>query len=380
MERRKICVMLAISLALTGILGSGKSYASEIEDFITGSEETIPVQNDVISETYRTIYANDDSSEDDKDIPDDVVKMVVKTNPVDENGNEAGGTETLEVTGESSMPDPSEMGLYAQDVVNMVMPVVSDETYDFVLDSQNLLSRYSVNKDSYEKSSLYFTNSTGDKMHTGISDPAIAKNKSTVPVLLYVTLQVENEYGWPVNYTDMDSVEADGKTNISFALIPVGGDDDDRIIYKDRMIAIDETGKAEMVLYLPGTVDNFDLIGDKYMAKEDADWSSLGFAITGACNTNANWSDINDRSEMGETLRIHVSYRMDLLDEEQEKMINNGLVPDPETGIISFDVNEGREEQLDTYEESNENTKNNTEENTDNTDINENEEETADGL
>ena len=244
------------------------------------------------------------------------------------------------------------------------MPVRPEDAYDFVMDSDDLLSRFSVYKDSYEKASLYFTNTTGEKAHTCISDVAMAKNKSSVPVLLYVTQQVENEYGWAVNYTDMDSVESDTGKNISFALIPVSansvipGDDTEDIkvedqegadgqeaesalsedykIFKDRMISIDETGKAEMILYLPGTPDNFDLINDKYMAKEDAVWSSLGFAVTGACNTKADWSEMDERSNAGETLGIHISYRMDLLSEEQEEMISNGLVADPETGVIVF--------------------------------------------
>ena len=104
------------------------------------------------------------------------------------------------------------------------------------------------------------------------------------------------------------------------------------------MISIDETGKAEMVLYLDGTPDNFDLINDKYMAKEDAVWSSLGFAVTGACNTRADWSDVDERSDIGETLSIHISYRMDLLNEEQLEMLNDGLKPDPDTGVILFDI------------------------------------------
>ena len=369
MDRKKISILLALTLLLTGTIGTRSGLASERPGVISEVLETVPADNEsltdsdeaedsaesgdrVISETFRTTPATDggsDETDDSGSRPDGVVQMVVRTTPVDENGNEAAGTETYEVTGRSSTPDESELGLYAADVVNMVMPVVQDETYDFVMDSQDLLSRYSVYKDSYEKSSLYFTNSTGPKAHTGISDVAMAKNKSSVPVLLYVTLQVENEYGWPVKYTDMDSVESDNDMNVSFALIPVSADADDGIsgktgenedykVFEDRKISIDDTGKAEMILYLPGTPDNFDLINDKYMAKEDAVWSSLGFAVTGACNTRADWSDVDERSDIGETLSIHISYRMDLLNEEQLEMLNDGLKPDPDTGVILFDI------------------------------------------
>lgn len=383
MDRRKISILLALTLIFTGTVGTRYSHASENITVLNEVLETVPVdgefqsdddRNDaedeaeirdgVVSETLRTTPVNEDKAtgNDSSDSrPEGVVQKVLKTSPVDENGNEAKGTETVDIIGSSSTPDPSELGLYAKDVVNMVMPVVPDDTYDFVMDTEDLLSRYSLYKDSYEKSSLYFTNTSGEKLHTGISDVAMAKNKSSIPVLLYVTLQVENENGWPVKYTDMDSVEADTEKNISFALVPVSvneadseaideettdfeeqGDGylikDDHKIYTDRMISIDETGKAEMVLYLDGTPDNFDLINDKYMAKEDAVWSSLGFAVTGACNTRADWSDVDERSDIGETLSIHISYRMDLLNEEQLEMLNDGLKPDPDTGVILFDI------------------------------------------
>lgn len=357
MNRRKISILLVLSLILTGSIGVCDSYASE----------DINVINEVLETTPVTDYEVDDTDVS-NERPEGVVQQVFKTTPVDENGNEAKGTQTQEITGSSSMPDPSELGLYARDVVNMVMPVIPEETYDFVMDSQDLLSRYSVYKDSYEKASLYFTNTTGEKTHTGISDVAMAKNKSSIPVLLYVTLQVENENEWPLKYTDMDSVEADNEMNLSFALIPVASDptgkktlsedsvqdeaaDDDIIIYKDRMISIDETGKAEMILYLPGTPDNFDMIGDKYMAKEDAVWSSLGFAVTGACNTKADWSPIDERSNSGERIKMRISYRMDLLTEEQEEMIENGLKPDPKTGVIVFDTDENKKDSEGTEDE-----------------------------
>lgn len=391
MDRRKLSLFLTISLMLTGSLGAANTYASEELNIVSEVLETVPendsvireegseIRDGVVSGTYKTMPVSEDAKdalEDSSQYPEGVVQMVVRTTPVDEYGNEAKGTETQEITGNSSMPDASELGLYAKDIVNMVMPVVPEDTYDFVMDTDDLLSRFSIYKDRYEQASLYFTNTMGEKTHTCISDAAMAKNKSSVPVLLYVTLQVENENGWPINYTDMDSVESDNEKNISFALVPVstnavvlddngdfskaedteaeetdtedlktdGNKQEDYVICKDSKISIDETGKAEMILYLPGTPDNFDVINDKYMAKEDAVWSSLGFAVTGACNTRADWSEMDERSNAGEMLRIHVSYRMDLLSKEQEEMIANGLNPDPETGVIAFDAAESEEE------------------------------------
>lgn len=369
MGRKRIGILLVTSMIVTGVPWASVSYAAERDDILSETYDTVIVEDQtpaedntvregVVSETVMTTPVTEEESGD-AQRPDGVTSMTLKTtaeSKEDENGDEGSeGTETMDVTGRSSMPDPSELGLYAEDIVNMVMPVVTDETYDFVMDSGDLLSRFSDNRDDYEKASLYFYNTTGEKSHTNTSDVAMAKNKSSVPVLLYVTFQVENEYGWDVNFTDMDSVEADEGKNISFAIIPVssnnikeenedseetGEPDDGYRFFKDKMINIDENGKAEMILYLPGTPDNFDVVEGMYMAKDDAVWSSMGFAVTGACNTKADWSEFNDRVAQGESIGIHISYRMDTLTEEQKAWIEEGHGPDEETGVVMFDISE----------------------------------------
>ena len=377
MDKRKIGVLLTVSLLAVSLPPVNTGYAAERDDIISETLETVPDAG----------YELGDSTE----RPDGIVQRTVKTTAVDEDGGTS--TEVVEVTGHSSMPDSAEIGLYPEDVVNMVMPVIPEDTYDFVMDSQDLLSQYSIFRDTYEPASLYFTNSYGEKTHTCISDIALAKNKSSVPVVLRVTLQIENENDWPVNYTDMDSVEADDEKNVSFALIPVsvneidpddasdegnaaadevddtediaeedmideepangisvtnhitdadseadktetGPDSEgnrdraeetpDYELYEDKMICVDEEGKAEMVLLLPGTPDNFDIIDGRYMAKDDAAWSTLGFAVKGACNRQADWKEIDERAANGEGLNIRISYRMDTLTEEETELLKAG--------------------------------------------------------
>ncbi|MCR4806834.1 MAG: hypothetical protein K5857_04085 [Lachnospiraceae bacterium] len=370
MGKRDIGIILIISMIMTGLPWAGASYAAETDDILTETFETVPDEgyvedtvgsDEVVSETVRTTPVEEDS-EDEGERPDGVVKMTLKTTAVADDHEAV----EEEIRGSSSMPDPAELGIYNEDVINMVMPVIPEDTYDFVLDAQDLLSRFSVYRDAYTPSSLYFTNADGDEIsHSGLSDVAMAVNKSSVPVLLYVTLEVENEYGWPVTYTDMDSVEDDEENNLSFALIPVSsnkietedtkeaeeeadegsdeedaGEDNGYTLLEDQMINVDENGRARMVLYLDGTKDNFDIIADKYMAKEDAVWSSLGFAVTGACNRQADWKEMDKRSAEGENISIHISYRMDTLTEEQQAMIDEGLTPDPLSGVINFETEE----------------------------------------
>ncbi len=357
--RRKYIVFLLTAALLSSPLGGVESYASSLpenavpEGVVQEVYETTPVASEpalpegVTQEVHETVPAEGENS-----LPEGVFSQVLETEPVIQ-GKElpegvtqtvyetvpSGDTEhSAEAMGHSSMPDMEELDIHAEDVVSMVMPVIPEGTYDFTLDPQDLLSRYSVYKEDYEQASIYFDNYTGEKLHTGTSDAAIAKNKSSVPVLLYVSLEVENKDGWDINYTDMASVEENHENNISFSLIPVSvdGKTGEQTFHYDHGISIDSSGKAEMILFLPGYRDNFDQVGEMFVAKEDAEWSSSGFAVTGRCNTNGDWRDENERSANGETLKLHIAYRMDSLTEEQSDSIEKGLAPDPETGVIQF--------------------------------------------
>ena len=360
MRKRYISILLTAAL-LMGPVGRVESYASQV------SETTLP--EGVVSEVYETVSVPSEDSQpeepvqeteasvpaqEEKELPEGVIQQVIRTEPVEQVRELPEGVvqevyETVpvedtapsaEALGQSSMPDEAELDIHAEDVVSMVMPVIPEGTYDFTLDPQDLLSRYSIYKEDYEQSSIYFNNSAGEKPHTGMSDAAMAKNKSSVPVLLYVSLEVVNEYGWDVTYTDMESVEGDDNNNLAFSLVPVSLDEEtgEQVSHNDHSINIDETGKADMILFFSGSQDNFDQIGDKYVAKEDAVWTSLGFAVAGKCNTKGDWQDIDERSREGETIKLHITYRMDALTEEQKEKMENGVTPDPVTGIISFDT------------------------------------------
>ena len=348
-----IAVMLSIVMAVTG--GARLSYAQDSIINQGDNESSIAEQTEfddtdreinksdvfpegVVQETYETVPVEDKTE---TVLPEGVIQRLFQTVPVGEGGetNTQTTEQSAETEGTSSFPDPDELEIYAEDVVSMVMPVISEDMYNFTLDPQNLLSRYSVNKERYEESSLYFSNSQGEKWYSGISDPAIAKNKSSVPVLLHVSVQLENEAGWSVSYTGMEEVNEGTDTKLSLALVPVGvnPENEEPVLHKEQRIDINEDGFAEMDLYLSGTPENFDQVGDKYVAKEDANWTELGFAIMGACNTNADWSEMNERSALGEQIKVRVSYRMDVLTDEQNKQMEQGITPDLETGVILFE-------------------------------------------
>ena len=378
MNKRRICRLLAISMLLTGTFGIN-SYASEQELYI----ETLETEPVVLAE--EPITASDSAADADSDTGSDSESYTyseadageatvtpMKDNTEDE-AVQSGATEVQEATGESSMPDMDDLDIITEDIINIVLPVIPEKTYDFTMDPKDLISRYGKYKDNYDKASLYFTNirDDGEVFHSCRSDAALAINKSTVPVLLNVSVEIENEYEWPVKYTDMDSVEGDEDMNLSFSLIPVLSspenegqdaginvadneevisesevilsekeeiisedgptlteDEDTRSdeeeaqkkgpeILNDYRINMDENGKAEMKLLIPASIGNFEKIGNGYAVREDASWTSYGWILEGACNTRNDWAEIVGRSSSGESLGLRITYQLEALNEEE---------------------------------------------------------------
>ncbi len=243
-----------------------------------------------------------------------------------------------EAIGVSSTPSDEELILpvRAADVVSMVLPVIPDGMFDYTLDPLGLLYEYGVEKEKYDGSSLYFKGN-GDVLYTDTSAPAIAKNKSSVPILMYVSIQVENPYGWDMDYKNINDVAADEKPAVGFSLIPVTLSGDTPVYHKDKEVSIDENGHAEFILYLPGDESNFDEIGGNLVEKADASWFSAGFAVRGACGENGDWTDIYEKSANGENITLHISYRMATLTESQTNAMESGLYSlDGETCVIGF--------------------------------------------
>ena len=397
MNKRSLCKIVISSLILTNAFGiNGYAYQGEL---YIDTLETTPVSsgdlllNDTAQGNDDTLY---DTSSDNANTYDPASGNVNSDEPggdVDIHGNEGAAdtasdastsTDVQEVRGTSSPIDDSEVNVYTGEIIDMVLPVIPEATYDFVMDPKDILSRYSINKESYSRSSLYFTNYSGGIMHRSTSDAALAINRSTVPVLLTVTLDVENPNEWPVRFTDMASVENDDEMNVSFELIPVrklssdistketelpdeikpaigagedpaedgsaaenstdngtlnpersvgnsvsGNDtgidtadrespfgDSDIEETQDGRVSTDENGHAELQIVIPANIDNFEKYGDGYILKEDASFTPYGWAVNGACNRRADWTDIITREKSGESIGIHITYQMKVMGAE----------------------------------------------------------------
>lgn len=273
--------------------------------------------------------------------------MVITVAP---NVNAAG--QSGSVTGDSFME-----GVMPKDVVDVVLPTVTNDTYKFILDPADLLSRYDANKDKYTKSSVYFSNAAGT--YTGTSDVATATNKSTCDVVLGVDVSVTNVATNPVTFTDSASVSTGTDKNLYVGLVPTA-----KGTVADAATPVAgalNTGKAKAVangatgtsFLLTGTTDNFDVkqTADEnatsghaynYVAKTTgATWTTAGFALTAACNPAADWAAFNTASqdkENGENLQVTVAYSMDVPTAAQKEELAT-LTPDGDTGEVALTRN-----------------------------------------
>jgi hypothetical protein len=358
MSKRTVGKTVLSSLLITSVLGIN-SFAYE-GDLYVETLETVPVNSEVLfieDDNSMVIYdaiepveyvngSGDDNDADSSEMDDD------SGHPKPQGES----TEVQEASGVSSFVDASELDIYSGNIIDMILPVVPEATYDFVMDPRDVLSRYSKYKDTYRKSSIYFTSHCDGIIHKSTSDAALAINRSTVPVLLYVTLEVENQNDWPVRFTDIESVEDNDEINVAFELVPVSyhksqdGVDDISMEISDsneaqdtkeiespfgnkditeiegHRVSIDKNGKAELSIFIPANMDNFEKYGDGYILKNETDFMSYGWVVNSACNTKADWSDIVEKANSGENINIHITYQMRVLTEDEAAEIGDDVV------------------------------------------------------
>lgn len=428
MNKRTVGKIVVTSLLITSIWGIN-SYAYEGELYVD-TLETVPAGSEDVLLDKETPGNNEDNGMIIYDAvePVEYVNGTAYTNSdgtpqkgadSDDQVPEGTATELQEVTGASSLAGEGEVNIYSGNIIDMVLPVIPEKAYDFVMDPQDILSRYSNSKGDYSKSSIYFTSHTGGVLHRSTSDAALAINRSTVPVLLSVTLEVDNPYDWPVRFTDKSSVENDDEMNVTFELVPVsfhksqdgwddimlaegsesdsvsasetgsdsisdsdtasGSDNTASDVIKDDIVegnasddgskenglngantdgttlsdnaeaqdpedlaspfgnkditeleghrvSIDENGRAELQMFIPADINNFEKYGDGYILKEDADFTSYGWVVDGACNTKADWSNIIKKGKSKENINVHITYQMRALTEEEAAGMGDAVV------------------------------------------------------
>ena len=220
-------------------------------------------------------------------------------------------------------------------VISIVVPTLYDESYDFVLDPNCLISSfYDVGGAEESSKSLLFKSKDPEKVYSLYSDIAGVINKSTVPLKLTVELRVENKTGEEILFSSPEDVNSDDVPSMGFAIIPTETCEiaDEEFVeegtpLEEEMAVTDEEGYAYKEIIIPGSTDNFDVVTNptddpdffiqEYVAKEDCTWFATGFVISGACNENADWDAVSESLANGGSLTFTLTYKVVPLTEEE---------------------------------------------------------------
>ncbi len=227
-----------------------------------------------------------------------------------------------------------------KNVISMVVPILDAGSYDFVLDPDELLTLDSRNTIIGEGSTVYFRQKDAENTYSLYADIATAVNKSTVPVLLSLELNVENSTGAEINLTDLNGVYNAEIPSLCFAIVPtefgtVEGDApaERGMPLKSEMAMIDGEGHAAKELILPGMLDNFELMTfptedpnfytQEYVVKEDVSWPTVGFTLYGACSRDTDWVDVAKGLSNGGKLSLTITYNMTPILNDADEEENN---------------------------------------------------------
>ena len=185
-----------------------------------------------------------------------------------------------------------------EDVVSIILPTVMEEErspFDFVMDPLGLL--YETNAARYgggvveEGATLLFQNKEGEYDFSRFSDRLAVTNQSTVPVLLTIS-------AWVTDLGELSMVESDdftGSDDCSVYLAVVDDQGNVHPISADGEVTIQVKMKAvpenTYVYRLSGDMQSYHLVQSDDFEEIDFDTYYLG--LVGACNPNADWSDIS---------------------------------------------------------------------------------------
>ena len=261
-------------------------------------------------------------------------------------------------------------GVAPTDLYDVVLPYVADGTYKPTLDPTQLLSKYDESGATFTSgASMYFDtgakNASDKAVYADTSAVATVVNKGTTPVILTVDASVKNATGNALKFVSSGAVTADNNPNVAMSIVPAGkGTVSGSSITGDAITgsvasgyALTVTGQAvvttgtaasvvtgqavdfstdaaaQAVFFIDGSTDNFDIkqesvstdeiaSGHKYsyIAKDDAVWDTVGFAISGQCNTNstADWSQVSLKENV---IKVDVVYTISKMDDTQKTQL-----------------------------------------------------------
>lgn len=205
-------------------------------------------------------------------------------------------------------------GYVEEDAFCVILPTTTAADLAFVLDPQGLLE---IGEDTEysgaEKGKIAFTANEGEAS----SKVIYATNKSSSDVRFDVDVTITNASPVAVTFVDSeDTVETPttDALNVYFAAVPEGAKIADTSSVTSApsdtiAFAADASGKSSLSYIIDGKKDNYNIIKTdgvySYAIKDEiedtTDWNTVGFTLTGACNSQADWSDFDAAAKSDST-------------------------------------------------------------------------------
>ncbi len=220
-----------------------------------------------------------------------------------------------------------------QNVVSMVVPIINTDSYSFVLDPEGLLAADSSNTVIGEGSTVFFKVKDKENTYSIYADTATAVNKSSLPVKLTVDIKINNYTSENIAFTDLNEAMNSEEPSLCFAIVPTEAgmvEDGEEIVAgapdKSEIVVTDSNGAAHKEIILPYFEDNFEIETyesdkpnfyiQKYVAKDDAKWSTVGFTLYAACSKEADWSAVAKSLFEGGRISLTLTYKMEPIVED----------------------------------------------------------------
>ena len=209
-----------------------------------------------------------------------------------------------ETSAEGSTTGSSQLeGIINKDIFSVVLPTIADDdaTFDFIIDPQGLIAAtgnaaYPNATFSDADKGLFFKNDADNYSSTSNSLTAVNKGTGVVDVTLSATADAlkDDTAGYSIQLADSASF-ASSDTTTSLYLALTSGDD---------TVALTEDGASISTSLDAAPADAYEVkyadgaysygLTDAAEAADYTGFDSLDFSLTGACNTNADWTAAKD--------------------------------------------------------------------------------------
>lgn len=222
----------------------------------------------------------------------------------------------------------------SEDLISVELPVICEtgnSPFDFIMDPQGLINQTGAirygGRTFEEGATLYFENTDGQYDYSHQSDWIEVISRSTMPVRITITARICNISS--IKFTQDNSFYEDESASVYLALINNRGD----------LMPLDINGEAVI---------------DTEMQASDGEenFRVCSFALTGACNPNGDWINIDEKPYIAITWTIDAvagedgKYQDELVTVSGNDILNQSMDENETSAIEEPDANAGSDEEL----------------------------------